>query len=177
MSEFSRRILINGPHNNRISRFKPFVAVLVALAAILFQVYVPLFFKYLSHLELPLLVTVYFSLTRRHQITGTLIGAMIGLAQDSLAHHPLGMFGIVNTLVGYFAASISLRLDIENPMLRFFAGFFFFSFHQSFYWLLSGALLGQEKSFDFLSTLLAAILNATVAVPLFSILDKLKERP
>ena len=114
---------------------------------------------------------------RRQQIAGTLIGAAIGLTQDSLAHHPLGMYGIVNTLVGYFAASISMRLDIENPMLRFFAGFFFFWFHEVFYWVLSGALLGQDRGFDPVRTLLAAILNAAVAVPLFSILDKLKERP
>ncbi len=177
MSDYPDRLLIANPRKDNVSRFKPVVAVLVPLAAILFQVYVPLFFKYLSYLELPLLVTVYFSLMRRHQITGTLIGATIGLAQDSLAHHPLGMYGIVNTLVGYFAASISLRLDIENPMLRLFVGFFFFIFHESFYWLLSGALLGQEQTFDFLRTLLAAVLNAAVAVPLFAILDKLKERP
>ena len=177
MSEYSDRLLVDGPRKDRVSKVKPAVAILVPLAAILFQVYVPLFFKYLSYLELPLLVTVYFSLVRRHQIAGTLIGAVIGLAQDSLAHHPLGMYGIVKTLVGYFSASISLRLDIENSMLRLFVGFFFFLFHESFFWLLSGALLGQDQSFDLIRTLMAAVLNAAVAVPLFAILDKLKERP
>ena len=91
MSDYPDRLLIDNPRKDNVSKFHPAVAVLVPLAAILFQVYVPLFFKYLSYLELPLLVTVYFSLMRRHQISGTLIGASIGLAQDSLAHHPLGI--------------------------------------------------------------------------------------
>ena len=37
-----------------------------------------------------------------------------GLAQDSLSKNPLGMFGIVKTLVGYFAASVGVRLDVEH---------------------------------------------------------------
>jgi rod shape-determining protein MreD len=40
-----------------------------------------------------------------------MIGALVGLAQDSLSKNPLGMFGIVKTLVGYFAASVGVRLD------------------------------------------------------------------
>jgi len=67
---------------------------------------VPLFFQFLGFLELPLLVVVYFALMRRNQVSGLLIGAIVGLAQDSLSKNPLGMFGIVNTLVGYFASSI-----------------------------------------------------------------------
>ncbi len=71
--------------------------------------------RYLSYLELPLLVTVYFSLMRRSPIAGVLFGAGIGLAQDSLSRSYFGMFGIVKTLVGYFAASVSQRFDVENP--------------------------------------------------------------
>jgi len=51
---------------------------------------------------------------KRQQIPGVLFGAAIGLAQDSLSHQPMGMFGIVKTLVGYFSASASLRFDVEN---------------------------------------------------------------
>ena len=101
--------------------------ILIPLAAILFQVYVPQFIKYLSYLELPLLVTVYFSLMRRSPVTGVLFGAGVGLAQDSLSSHPLGMFGIVKTLVGYFAASVSQRFNVENPGVRMVLTFFFFS--------------------------------------------------
>ena len=77
-----------------------------------------------------------------------LFGAGIGLAQDSLSNHPLGMFGIVKTLVGYFAASVSQRFEVESAAGAAGAGVFFFFFHQFFYWVLSRALLGEAVSFD-----------------------------
>jgi rod shape-determining protein MreD len=174
MTEFDR-LLSDVPRKTRISRFRPAVFVLVPLIAILFQVYVPLFFQYLSYLELPLLVTVYFALMRRSPVAGVLFGSAIGLVQDSLSSHPIGMFGIVKTLVGYFAASVSLRFDVDNPVVRLILGFFFFFFHQFFYWVLARALLGQKLDFDFQQTLIFGLLNALVALPLFHLLDKLKE--
>ena len=156
------------------SRFPLYVLLLVPLAAILFQVYAPLFIRYLAYLELPLLATVYFSLMRRHPVAGLLYGASIGLVQDSLSHHPIGMFGIVKTLVGYFAASVSVRFDVDNPVVRFILAFLFFLFHQFFYWVLARALLGQLNDFGVQQTLLLALVNAVVSVPLFHVLDKLK---
>ena len=106
----------------------------IPLAAILFQVYVPRFVTYLSYLELPLLVTVYFALIRRSPVAGVFFGAAIGLAQDSLsARHLLGMFGIVKTLVGYFAASVSQRFDVDSALVRGVLALFFYFFHQ-FFW-------------------------------------------
>ena len=176
MTDFSNQFLADNPRKGRIPRYKPAVLVLIPLGAILFQVYVPLFFERLSYLEMPLLVTVYFALMRRQPIAGTLIGAAIGLMQDSLSHQPLGMMGIVKTMVGYFAASVSLRFDVDNGAIRLILGFFFFFFHQSFYWVLARSLLAQDLHFDLLQTFLFGVLNAVVALPLFLILDKLKER-
>ncbi|MGA3186078.1 MAG: rod shape-determining protein MreD [Bryobacteraceae bacterium] len=146
----------------------------ISLVAILFRVYVSRFVPYLQYLELPLLVTVYFSLMWRSPIAGLLFGAAIGLAQDSLSHHELGMFGIVKTLVGYFAASVSLRVDVGNPLLRLVLAFFFFFFHQLLYWVLARALLGEALEFEVVQVLVLAILNAIVAVFLFQLLDRLK---
>ena len=157
-----------------VFKFNVAAMIGIPLAAILFQVYVPRFITYLSYLELPLLVTVYFALMRRSPVAGVFFGAGVGLAQDSLSHQPLGMFGIVKTLVGYFAASVSQRFDVENPMVRLVLGFFFFFFHQFFYWVLSRALLGEALDFDPQQTIVLAVLNAAVAVPLFHLLDKLK---
>ncbi|MCX6625413.1 MAG: rod shape-determining protein MreD, partial [Acidobacteria bacterium] len=160
---------------SKASRFRLIVFIIIPLAAILFQVYVPLFFQYLSYLELPLLVTVYFALMRRSPLVGIFVGAAIGLAQDSLSHQPIGMFGIVKTLVGYFAASVSLRFDVDNPVVRLILAFFFFFFHQFFYWILERALLAQQWEFDPQQTLILGLLNAAVALPLFHLLDRLKE--
>jgi len=117
---------------------------------------------------------VYFSLAWRSPPSGVLFGMCIGLAQDSLSNHPLGMFGIVKTLVGYFAASVSQRFEANSVLLRLVLALFFFFFHQFFYWVLSRALLGEAVSFEPVQTLVLAVLNAAVAVPLFHILDKLK---
>src|SRR5215467_9915971 len=137
------RILLSSQREGQVSRFRAWVLLAVPLAAILFQVYVPLFFQFLGFLEMPLLVVVYFALMRRSQIHGLLLGAAVGLAQDSLSKNPLGMFGIVDTLVGYFAASVGLRLDVDHTFIRLLLTFFFYGFHQVMYWVLARALLGQ----------------------------------
>ncbi|HEY4360538.1 MAG TPA: rod shape-determining protein MreD [Bryobacteraceae bacterium] len=158
----------------RISKYNWLALTGIPLAAILFQVYVPQFVRYLAYLELPLLVTVYFSLMRRSPVAGVFIGAGIGLAQDSLSHHYLGMYGLVKTLVGYFAASVSQRFEVDNTYVRVILAFFFFFFHQFFYWVLSHALVGETFDFQPQQTLVLAALNAAVAAPLYHLLDKLK---
>jgi len=168
-------VLLN-QRETQISRFKAWVLFLVPLAAILFQVYVPLFFQFLAYLELPLIVTIYFALMRRSPIGGLFVGALVGLAQDSLSKNPLGMFGITKTIIGYVAASVGLRLDVDHPLIRLILGFFFFVFHQFIFWALSRGLLGQQMNFETQRTLVLGLLNAIVAVSLFHFLDKLKER-
>jgi len=169
-------VLNYSQRETQISRFRAWVLFLVPLAAILFQVYVPLFFQFLAYLELPLIVTVYFALMRRSPIGGLLVGALVGLAQDSLSKNPLGMFGITKTIIGYVAASVGLRLDVDHPLIRLILGFFFFVFHQFIFWALTRGLLGQQMNFETQRTLVLGLLNAIVAVSLFHFLDKLKER-
>lgn len=158
----------------KAARFPAALYVLAPLAAILFQVYVPRFFDALSYLELPLLAAIYFALMRRKPASGAMIGCVIGLAQDALSPHPLGMNGISKTLSCYFAASLSLRFDVENTVLRFLLGFFFYLFHQFFFWALSRALLGQQTDFQIPQTVISAFLNAVVAAALFSFLDRFR---
>jgi rod shape-determining protein MreD len=176
MSEFSERLLSRAASKNKSSRLGTFSLIALPLGAILFQVYIPRFRPELSYLELPLLITVHFALSGRQAIPSILYGAAIGLAQDSLSHQPIGLFGIVKTLVGYFASSVNTRFDVENPFITFVLAMFFYVFHQFFYWVLGRALLGQPTPFDPQQTLLFALLNAAVAVPLFKLLDKLKAR-
>jgi rod shape-determining protein MreD len=176
MSDFSSdRLLADVPRRSRGFRLRPVVIILVPLAGILFQVYMPRFFHYLGYIEVPLLTVLYFSLMRRQPIVGVLVGAAVGLAQDSLSQQPLGIFGIVKTLVGYFAASVSMRFDVDNPVIQFVLSFFFFVFHEFFKWMLIRALLGQQLDFLAQQTLLFGLVNAVVAVPLFLVLDKMKE--
>jgi rod shape-determining protein MreD len=177
MSYSGDRILLSSQREGQVSRFRAWVMVLVPLAAILFQVYVPMFFEFLKFLEMPLLVVIYFAVMRRNQISGLAIGALVGLAQDSLSQKtPLGMYGIVKTLVGYFAASVGVRLDVDHALLRLVLAYFFYVFHQFFYWVMARALLGQQQLvFEWGKTLAVAALNAIVAMALFRFLDRLRQ--
>ena len=166
--------LTEAQRKGHLSRAQIAGLIVVPLAAILFQVYVPRFLTFLAYLELPLLVTVYFSLRRNSPVAGVLFGAAVGLAQDSLSQNPLGMFGIVKTLVGYFAGSFSQRFAADNPLFRVVLSYFFYVFHQFFYWVLSRALLGEAVNFDLPQVLVFASLNAAVALPLYAMLDKLR---
>lgn len=157
-----------------VAEYRWLVMAAIALAAILFRVYAPQFFPYVEYLRLPLLVTVYFSMMRRSPILGVFYGMGVGLAQDALSAHALGIYGIVKTLVGYFAASVSQRFDVERQVSRMVLAFFFLVFHQLLYWILRESMLGQTYQFDLTETLVLAVLNAVVAAPLFHILDKLR---
>ncbi len=174
MTEYTERLLDKPQRGEGGEPMRIVWLVVIPLMAVLSQVYVPRFVSFLSYLELPLLITVHFALSRRGPISAVFYGMSIGLVQDSLSHQPIGMFGIVKTLVGYFAASVSMRFDVENPIVTFILSFFFYFFHQFFYWVLDRALLGQAISFDVQQTLVFGLLNAAVALPLFRVLDKLK---
>lgn len=84
------------------------------------------------------------------------------------------MFGIVKTLVGYFAASVGVRLDVDHPAIRFLLVFFFYVFHQFLYWVMARALLGQQLAFETQRMLILGVLNAVVGVSLFHFLDRLR---
>jgi rod shape-determining protein MreD len=174
MTEYTEHLLRESPRKASAGRLRFVWLVVIPLVAVLSQVYVPRFIPFLAYLELPLLVTLHFALSRRGPIPSLFYGMYIGLVQDSLSHQPIGMYGIVKTLVGYFAASVSMRFDVQNPVVTFILAFFFYFFHQFFYWVLARALLGEAIAFDVQQTLIFGLLNAAVALPLFRLLDKLK---
>jgi rod shape-determining protein MreD len=174
MNYSTGRMLLSSQRESQVSRFNIWVTILVPLVALLFQIYVPTFFHFLNFLEMPLLVVIYLALMRRNPVSGLLIGAGVGLAQDCWSKNPLGMFGITKTLVGYFAASIGMKLDVDNVLIRFLLAFFFYVFHQAFYWVMEHALLGQQSPFDVPAWLGLGVLNALVGTALFHFLDKLR---
>jgi rod shape-determining protein MreD len=46
------------------------------------------------------------------------MGAGMGLFEDALTHHAIGVNGIAKTVVGFLAASIGVRIDVENHTIR-----------------------------------------------------------
>jgi rod shape-determining protein MreD len=173
MTEFTERLVDSHQKGSRAYGWVPLL--LVTLSALLLQVYLPHLSEYFGFLDLPLLVTVYFPLMQRSQVRGIFLGAGIGISQDALSAQPLGLYGIAKTLVGYFSASVSQRFDVENPAIRLALVFFFYLFHQFFFWVETRSLLGLPMAFDLRQTLAVGVLNGGLSIPLYALLDRLRQ--
>lgn len=159
-----------------VHRFHPVVLILVPLLAIFFQVYLPLRFPSVAMLDLPVLVVIYFAVSRRSPITGTLIGLIIGLIQDAMTHLPLGINGIIDCILGYLAASIGVRIDVDNPGTRLMMNFVFILLASVLHVLILTRLLGMHQTWFWLHELIRAVVNALIGVILFALLDRLRRR-
>lgn len=159
-----------------VYRFSLPVAILVPLAAIFLQAFLPLRLPFFSLFDLPLLVTIFFAVARRSQIAGMITGALIGLAQDSLTHGPIGVLGIAKTVVGYGASSLGAKLDVENAGARFLVTLVFYVVHQIVYFTVARGLVQLALAWSWPRELGAALANAVLAVALFMALDRLKRR-
>ncbi len=176
MNETSDQLLTPVVRDSWFTRFQVVALAAITLVSIIGKFYLPRLVPHTEWLELPLLLTVYFGLMRHSPIASLLFGAFVGLAEDSLspANIPIGMYGITKTLVGYFAASVSQRFNVESSIIRLVLCFFFFFFHAFFYWLMRRALLGQIVPFDPQEVFVHGALNSVVALPLFLILDRMR---
>ena len=152
-------------------------AIAVTVVALALQVHLPLYLDNLGNLDLPLLVAVYLTLSRRDVVMGLLIGAAVGLAQDSLTQGPIGVFGILKTIIGYLAATVSRFIEVDFTGARSVLTALFFLIHQLMFWIMESVLLGNEISIDPVGTLIFATLHAGIAVLLFRFLDRFRVAP
>ena len=159
-----------------VYRFSVPVAVGVPLAALLLQSFLPLKLPFVAIFDLPLLVTIYFAMGRRNQLSGLLTGSIIGLMQDSLTHQPIGLYGIAKTVVGYGASSLGVKLDVDNHGSRFLATFAFYLLHQIIYFAIARGLAEQVLYWRWGHQAMAAVANAGLAVVLFFALDRLRQK-
>jgi rod shape-determining protein MreD len=166
-----------GETHIEVHKFRTGAILIVTLLALVMQAWVPLLFSGAGLLDLPLLVTIYFGLSRRNPSTGLLLGMVIGLLQDSLSGPtvPLGLYGIAKTIIGYLASSIGARLDTEHPAARFALTAAFFVAHQGLLVLTRRILLAQPEPWFNMHLFAAAFVNALVAVFLFVLLDRLRK--
>ncbi|OLC93112.1 MAG: rod shape-determining protein MreD [Acidobacteria bacterium] len=165
-----------GESHIEVHKFRTGAILFATLFALVIQAWFPLRFARATLLDFPLLVTIYFGLSRRNPSTGLLLGMAIGLFQDSLSGPtvPLGLYGIAKTIIGYLASSIGARLDTEHPAARFALTAVFFIAHQGLVFLTRRILLGQPEPWFNLHLLVAALVNALVAVFVFILLDRLR---
>src|SRR5258705_3559766 len=149
-----------------VHKFRAGAIVGSTFLALMLQAFIPVYIPKFAVLDLPLLITIYFGLSRRNPSTGLLLGMFTGLLQDSLSGPtvPLGLYGIAKTIIGYLASSIGARLDTEHPAARFATTMIFFVVHQGLIVLTRRILLAQPEPWINMHLFLAALVNALVAV-------------
>ena len=163
------------PHIEVHKYYGGVVPAAVVLALVL-QAFFPVHFRWASYLELPLLVTLYFALSKRNPSSGLLLGMVVGLLQDSLSRTPLGLYGIAKTVVGFAGSSIGARIDVEHPIARFLLTIGFYLFHHAIFTLTSHLLLAQhDVSYITIPILIASVVNAFIAIALFPLLDRFRK--
>jgi rod shape-determining protein MreD len=153
--------------------FHPAVTLLVPFAAVLLQALLPKPFPRFALFDIPLVVTIFFAVSRRNPVAGTLTGAAIGLLQDALTGQPIGVNGMAKAVIGYAAASIGVQVDVENLTTRILMNFGFSLVSSGLLFLIHRRLLGMPSfRLNWGHELVCAVANAIIALPIFYLLDR-----
>ena len=156
--------------------FPLFLYLLVPVLALGIQSLASLHFPPFAMLDLPLIVVIYFAITRRSPVAATIGGALMGIAQDALTRQPLGVFGICKAVTGYVAGSLGVRIDTENHGMRLLLTFLFVMLHNGIDWVLVNHLLAEPMGWSWVREPIRAGMNALVGVVIFALLDLAKSR-
>lgn len=159
-----------------IHHYPLLVYALVPLASLVLQAWLPRVVGPYAWFDLPLVVTVYFALCHRNPIQGTVMGALMGLFEDALTQHAIGINGIAKTAVGFLAASVGVRIEVENQIVRLLLTFSLSLLSSAIYLFVTRFLLGLALEWSWLRELLCAVCNSLIALVLFPMLDRLQVR-
>jgi rod shape-determining protein MreD len=159
-----------------VHRYPMLVYALVPLAALVLQAWLPRVLGRYAWFDLPVVITVYFALGRPTPIQGTIMGAAMGIFEDALSHHAIGINGVAKTVVGFLAASVGTRIDVENHTIRLILNFILSLVSGAMYVFVYRILLGLDLEWTWFTELFKAIGNSVIAVVLFPALDRLQIR-
>jgi rod shape-determining protein MreD len=159
-----------------IHRYPLLVYALVPVLAVVLQAWLPRLLGRFTWFDLPLVVTVFFALSRRNPIQGSVLGGVLGIFEDALTGHPIGINGIAKTLVGYLAASVGILVNVENHAIRLFMTFVLSLVGSVTYFFVVRFLLGMAWDTNWLRELYKALGNSLIALVIFPMLDRAKIR-
>jgi rod shape-determining protein MreD len=159
-----------------VYRFSIPATILIPLAAVFLQAWLPLRMHFFSVFDVPLLVVIGFATARRSPLAGLVTGGLIGIVQDALTHQPIGLYGISKTVVGFGASSLGIKLDVENAGARFLLTIFFYVVHEVVYFLIARGLVGLHMTWSWPHEFLSGVANALLGVFVFLLLDRVKQR-
>ena len=157
-----------------IYQVNPLFIALLAILTLALQSFLPVHIGFARLLDLPLLVVIYFGLTRRSAVQGIFVGSIVGIAHDALSRGPIGMIGIVKTVIGFVTTFLSVRFDVDNRLFRFVICLICYWLNYLLLLLLSLILLRFPIPFDTLARVAASLVNSAVGVLLFSLLDRFR---
>ena len=159
-----------------IHRYPVLIYALTPLVALLLQAWLPRVVGRFAWFDLPLVITVYFALGRRSPIQGTIMGCILGLFEDALTHNAIGINGVAKTVAGFLAASVGVRIDVENRIIRVGLIFLLSLLSSALYIFVNRFLLGLTLDFNWLTELLKALGNSVIALLMFPFLDRFQLR-
>lgn len=167
---------MSAPAERPINVYRVHAATLwiVAFLALGLQAFLPVVLPLARLVDLPLLVVIYFSITRRSKVFGTLFGTVVGLAEDALSHGYLGMFGIAKALVGYLGAWASVQFDLEQFAARLVLTAGLVLLHSVALAGFERALLESASAWQPLDLASSLLFNVALAPVLFQLFDRFR---
>jgi rod shape-determining protein MreD len=159
-----------------VYRFSIAATILIPLAAVFVQAWLPLRLHFFRVFDLPLLATIGFATARRSQLAGLFTGGLIGLLQDALTAHPIGLYGISKTVVGFGASSLGIKIDVEHVGARFLLTIAFYVLHEIVYFTIGRGLVGLHIEWSWSRELWSGVANAFLGVLLYALMDRVKKR-
>jgi rod shape-determining protein MreD len=155
-----------------IRHYPLLVYAMAPLVALVLQALLPRYMRGYAWFDLPLVVTVYFALVRRDPIQGMLMGGSLGIFEDALTHHAIGVNGIAKTVAGFLSGSVGVRIDVENHTIRLLLTFLLSLLCSAIYVFIYRILLGLELEWSWVAELMKAVGNSVIAMALFPLFDR-----
>jgi len=100
----------------------------------------------------------------------------MGLFEDALTQHAIGINGIAKTIVGFLAASVGIRIDVENHTIRLALNFLLSLLSSAIYVFVYRMLLGLNLKWSWIVEIIKAVDNSLIAMVVFPLLDRLQIR-
>ena len=169
-------LMANSRRDLEIHRYPAPLYVIAPVVALVLQALMPRVLGRFAYFDLPLVVTVYFALGRRSPIQGMFMGGILGIFEDALSHHAIGINGIAKTVAGYLAASVGIRIDVQNTAIRLALNFVLSLLCSGIVVFIYRVLLGLELQWNWLGILFEGIGNSIIALFLFPLLDRFQIR-
>lgn len=157
-----------------VYRIHPLTMLITAFSALVLQTFLKARVPLARQFDLPLLAVIYFSVVRRNKVFGTVMGAVLGLAEDLLGASLIGIFGIAGALVGYLGAWASVQFDLEQFLGRLALTAALVLLQSVAVAGLQRVLIASPQPFQALDLASRVLLNSALALVLFQVLDRFR---